>query len=554
MNDVADDAHSPTIKEIVELVKSELDARRGTRWDSEDDGGEEDEIADCGGPALSILAQDPDMCMRLAYQKLHDVPYKDVKTCWRRLYTDAALWKVLKILERCDEKNWITEIVKSLDMALILTAAPRREALIELIFSALAAVISGLEQGGAGGQQSHSTLPCARHAPKRRKLNTTTGIPSPHLPLPETFPSTISSPPTLRFPIPRMTSDSLSLENFQARICSRDSPQGPLIITGALDFWPALGERPWNQPKYLLDHTLGGRRLVPVEIGRSYTDQGWGQRILSFGEFVREFMVDDHNDEHVITKNASIDEKGTDGNDPPERTTVKQEQKQRHRQKGYLAQHDLFAQIPSLRADISIPDYCYADVPPRSPSSHTPNIPLPPPTPKLDTPLLNAWFGPSGTISPLHTDPYHNVLAQVVGSKYLRLYAPSSSAALHPRDIDENGVDMSNTSTVDLDYAMSLFPEISPWNEDMNNPKCENSNESNNMHIDKDINTAKPRSPNEMKDHNPRRLFESQHPGFRTSPYIEGVLGPGDCLYIPPGWWHYVRSLTPSFSVSFWFN
>lgn len=28
----------------------------------------------------------------------------------------------------------------------------------------------------------------------------------------------------------------------------------------------------------------------------------------------------------------------------------------------------------------------------------------------------------------------------------------------------------------------------------------------------------------------------------------------GQVLYIPPGWWHYVESLAPSFSVSFWFD
>jgi len=30
------------------------------------------------------------------------------------------------------------------------------------------------------------------------------------------------------------------------------------------------------------------------------------------------------------------------------------------------------------------------------------------------------------------------------------------------------------------------------------------------------------------------------------------ILGPGDTLYIPPGVWHYVRSLEESFSVSYW--
>ncbi|KAI5291753.1 Lysine-specific demethylase 8 [Ascosphaera aggregata] len=43
-------------------------------------------------------------------------------------------------------------------------------------------------------------------------------------------------------------------------------------------------------------------------------------------------------------------------------------------------------------------------------------------------------------------------------------------------------------------------------------------------------------------------------PGFLGLEYIETVLAEGDCLYIPIGWWHYVRGLEGGVSVSFWWK
>ncbi len=43
-------------------------------------------------------------------------------------------------------------------------------------------------------------------------------------------------------------------------------------------------------------------------------------------------------------------------------------------------------------------------------------------------------------------------------------------------------------------------------------------------------------------------------PGFGALPYQDCVLQPGQMLYIPPGWWHYVRSMSASFSASFWWK
>lgn len=133
--------------------------------------------------------------------------------------------------------------------------------------------------------------------------------------------------------------------------------------------------------------------------------------------------------------------------------------------------------------------------------------------PQLDEPLLNAWFGPAGTITPLHTDPYHNILTQVVGRKYIRLYAPRESEKLYTRGIEDGGVDMGNTSAVDIGV-------LAGWDGSI-----------------------------EEQD-----AAREKFPAFRDAKFVDCVLEEGECLYIPVGWWHYVRSLSVSFNVSLWWN
>lgn len=105
---------------------------------------------------------------------------------------------------------------------------------------------------------------------------------------------------------------------------------------------------------------------------------------------------------------------------------------------GYLAQHDIFQQIHELQEDIDIPDYCLV-----LPSAEEDD--------EQDSEVLTQlWFGPIGTHSPLHHDPFHNLLVQVVGRylndnfnaarikstfcigyKYVRLYSEKETPRLY---------------------------------------------------------------------------------------------------------------------------
>ena len=451
-----------------------------------------DPIHRCGEEALALLLRDPTAAIELADKKLRVFPFKDVDVCWRRLYTDGSILRSIALVKggltgdartaarvqdeedvkggkegngkgtaedgerngKEESKDWITQVVKLLDMSLIMTGAPSREDIIEEFFEKLESVIS----------QEESEVKEEGRERKKRKLNSTPA-----------FKTEASRQPDIQFPTPR---SSLSLSSFESMLETKGCAVTPIVITDALNHWPSLTIRPWKDPSYLLRKTLGGRRLVPIELGRSYTDLNWSQKIIPFSQFLEDYIL------HPSPSSGGI---------------------------GYLAQQDLFAQIPSLRADISIPDYCYTEPP--GPEKGTPLFGKT--AKKLDEVLLNAWFGPSGTISPLHTDPYHNILCQVVGSKYVRLYSPRESRKLYPRGMEEvtegKEVDMSNTSRVPVERV-------------------------------------------EMGEVVLDQEGEDEFELFEEAEYVETILREGECLYIPVGWWHYVRSLEISFSVSFWWN
>jgi lysine-specific demethylase 8 len=53
---------------------------------------------------------------------------------------------------------------------------------------------------------------------------------------------------------------------------------------------------------------------------------------------------------------------------------------------------------------------------------------------------------------------------------------------------------------------------------------------------------------------------DPEEPDYKTFPNYKNAIAwechlkQGEMLYIPPKWWHHVRSLSTSFSVSFWWT
>lgn len=230
--------------------------------------------------------------------------------------------------------------------------------------------------------------------------------------------------------------DCPSIEMFYTEYLKKDVP---VIMTGVIDHWPALTK--WVDCNYFL--RLAGLRTVPIEMGRKYTDHEWTQKLMTIEDFIKN---------HVLKDNLNC--------------------------LGYLAQYQLFDHIPELLKDITRPDYL-------SFAANENDI------------EINSWYGPRGTVSPLHQDCKHNLFTQVVGEKSIYLFPPSDTDNLYPHNEDL----LSNTAIID------------------------------------------PR-------HNNYVLF----PKYANARGQHCILKPGEMLFVPKNWWHFVEALTICFSVSFWWS
>ena len=100
------------------------------------------------------------------------------------------------------------------------------------------------------------------------------------------------------------------------------------------------------------------------------------------------------------------------------------------------------------------------------------------------------WFGPAGTITPLHHDTANLMMAQVYGRKRWRVISPDCTSFLY--------------------NYIGVFSAV-----DLENPNYD------------------------------------QYPLFKHVNVMEAILEPGEIIFMPVGWWHQVKALDISISLSF---
>jgi hypothetical protein len=211
----------------------------------------------------------------------------------------------------------------------------------------------------------------------------------------------------------------------------------PVVMTGAMDDWPAFAR--WSFPEL---KRRFGKRVVSVQANRD-SDAKYEQnsdrlrREMTFGEYVELVESSGETNDFYITANNS----GTNKE----------------------ALRELWDDI------VLFPEYLRDDDPNNRGFF---------------------WFGPKGTVTPLHHDLTNNFMAQVRGRKRVRLVAPYELAHLY------------------------------------NNRHCY-------TQVDLD------------------RIDYERFPLFRNVTVTDVEIGPGDLLFLPVGWWHHVLGLEISITMTF---
>ncbi|KAF4651901.1 DNA-(apurinic or apyrimidinic site) lyase, partial [Perkinsus chesapeaki] len=248
------------------------------------------------------------------------------------------------------------------------------------------------------------------------------------------FPMGKEKLPDIKHPVEELEVSEFSFERF---LTEYFIPQKPVKIRGLVSNWPGVSS--WADP----DHWTGrkfGERLVPIEVG-GYMSSNYSQQLMKLKDYV---------EEHLMRGSAEV-------GDDDQRVA-------------YLAEYEIFNQLRELEDEVQpVPDACF--------------------TGEKGIVRRLLFFGPAGTASPTHRDVNDNILCQVLGCKYLRLFSPSREECLYPL---HRGI-LTNNSTLPTDITTEFIdPE--------------------------------------------------KYPLYSKAVYSEVVLNAGDALFLPSNWWHFVKS------------
>ena len=159
-----------------------------------------------------------------------------------------------------------------------------------------------------------------------------------------------SSPlvPKIINPLEKMKDDA-TWQEFKEMYFNKDMP----VQLPSDESMPCI--KKWQDVAYFKERF--GKRLIPLGVGKYDDVENWKEEIVPMETFIDEHLAPD------ILK------------------------KEDNNFVSYLAQHQLFEQIPQLALDFEIPKWCNA--------GHFERC--------------NIWLGTSGTITPCHFDSYDNI-------------------------------------------------------------------------------------------------------------------------------------------------
>ncbi|BAM93207.1 JmjC domain protein [Bradyrhizobium oligotrophicum S58] len=123
------------------------------------------------------------------------------------------------------------------------------------------------------------------------------------------------------------------------------------------------------------------------------------------------------------------------------------------------------------------------------------------------------WFSPGHDTTGMHIDVAEGLLFHIYGHKRVILLAPDQTGLVYEDDLNKL-------------YARGLEDRIDPEDLEMW------------------------RNFVRWSKVNPFEPDFERFPALREATYFDVVINPGDVLYIPLGWWHAVRSLDTTISIS----